>query len=50
MKNGIEEVFKVGQLAVEEVDKSDPKASFALSHFECLKSKSNKMEMANMDR
>ena len=40
LRKEIEEVFKAGKHAVEEINKSNPQAAFAFTLFECIKGKS----------
>ena len=40
LRKEIEEVFKAGKHAVEEINKSNPQAAFAFTLFECIEGKS----------
>ena len=39
LRKEIEEVFKAGKHAVEEINKSNPQAAFAFTLFDCIKGK-----------
>merc|ERR550517_394963 len=50
LRKEIEEVFKSGKRAVEEINKTNPQAAFAFTLFDCIKGKSEQELSFETDR
>ena len=50
LRKEIEEVFKSGKQAVEEIDKTNPQEAFAFTLFDCIKGKSEQELSYEMNR